>query len=55
MTVEVEIGGRPDARDHRNAERDVGNEVAVHHVEMEPIGVRNRHLAIESGKVCGEQ
>ena len=40
MAVEGLIGTRPQRLDHRRAERDVGDEMPVHHVEMNPVGVR---------------
>jgi hypothetical protein len=43
--------------EHREAERDVGNERAVHHVEVEPVGltpVNHVDVAVEMQKVGSE-
>jgi hypothetical protein len=45
MTVE-HLGRRgPDCLDDGRAERDVGNEVAIHHIKMDPIGAGRIHVA----------
>ncbi len=38
MAVERFVGAVADRADHRRAEGDVGHEVPVHHVEMDPVG-----------------
>ena len=56
MAVEVEIGCGPQRLDHRHAERQVRNEVTVHHIDMEKIDHigNSRNVVGEMRKVRGE-
>jgi hypothetical protein len=54
MHVERLGGERADRRDDPRAERDVGDEMPVHHVEMDPVGaglVDGAHLVAEPGEI----
>ena len=54
MAVERLVAVRAQRRHHRRAESDVGHEMAVHHVEVDPVGARRRdvaHLLAEIGEV----
>jgi hypothetical protein len=57
MHVEDFPGHRPDRRHHRRTESDVGHEMPVHHVDMDPVGARfidRAHLLAEPGEIGGE-
>ena len=43
MAVERLVGPAADRLDHRRPERDVGDEMPVHHVEVDPVGAGRRH------------
>ena len=54
VAVERLVGMRPQRRDHRRAEGDVGHEMPVHHVEVDPVGAGRRdraHLLAEPREV----
>ena len=54
MHVERQLGMRPQRLDHHWADGEVGHEVTVHHVDMNPVGARRRHrldLLAEGGEV----
>ena len=57
MTVEIEIGDGSDAAYDRDAEGDVGHEMTVHHIEMEPFHALfdTEQFSFESRKVGSEQ
>ena len=58
MHVERQCGVRAQALQDRRAEADVRHEMAVHHVEMQPVGARRldrRHLVAQSGEIGGEE
>ena len=40
VAVEVQVGARPQALHHRRADREVRHEVAVHHVDVQQVGLR---------------
>jgi hypothetical protein len=47
----------PEGLDDHRANRNVGHEMAIHHVDMNPIGtglLRVRHLLAQTGKISGE-
>ena len=54
---QVDFGGeRPEPLHHRDAEGDVGHEVPVHHVDVEPVGAgfeRFTRLFLQVGYVGG--
>jgi hypothetical protein len=53
MNVERQVVAFPDGGDDRGADREVRDEVSVHHVEMEPVraGGRDRfHLVVSRPK-----
>jgi hypothetical protein len=57
--VDVERLGRmrPQRLHHRRADRDVGHEMAVHHVDMDPVGApprRSRDLLAQLGEIGGK-
>ena len=57
MNVERFLTGLGYSLEHREAKRDVGNERAVHHVEMKPIGlttINHVDVAVEMQKVGSE-
>ena len=57
MDVERLLRVRPDRFHDIGPDRDVGDEVAVHHVDMDPVGagrVDGAHLLAKSGEVGGE-
>jgi len=43
MHVERSLGVGPDRLDHHRSDGDIGNEVAVHHIDMDEIGARLLH------------
>ncbi len=54
MHVENLPGRRPDRLHDRRAEGDVGHEMPVHHVDMDPVGARlvdGPHLVAEPRKI----
>ena len=57
MDVERLGGVRPKRLHHRRADREVGHEMAVHHVDVDPVGaglVDRAHFLAELGEVGGE-
>ena len=57
MDVERLGGVRADRLHHRRADRDVGDEMPVHHVDMDPVGagrVDRAHFLAELGEIGGE-
>jgi hypothetical protein len=57
--VDVERLGRMRAErfDHRRADRDVGDEMAVHHVDVDPVGpgrVDRADLLAQAGEIGGQ-
>ena len=57
MHVEDLLGVRAHRLDDVGAEGDVGHEMPVHHVEMDPVGagrVHRAHLFAEPGEVRGQ-
>ena len=58
VDVEGQARVRAQAGDDRGAETDVGDEMTVHHVEMEPVGaggLDGADLLGEAGEVGGEE
>ena len=58
MHVERQAGVRPQAFQDRRSEADVGHEVPVHHIEMQPIRARRLdcpHFVAETGEIGGKQ
>jgi hypothetical protein len=58
VNVEKQFGERADGFDHLRAEGNVGHEVTIHDVEMQPIGtgsLRASGPVTEAGVVRGEQ
>jgi hypothetical protein len=54
MTVERLVRERPQRRDDRRPESDVGDEMPVHHVEMNPVRARRgdrAHFFAELGEI----
>ena len=57
MDVERLGGVRPQRLHHRRADGEVGDEMAVHHVDMDPVGaglVDRADLLAEPGEIGGE-
>ena len=57
VDVQRQPGGAADRLDHRRADRDVGDEVPIHHVEVEerrPAALGPRDLLGEAAEVRGE-
>ena len=57
MDVERLGGVRAERLHHRRADREVGHEMAVHHVDVDPVGaglVDRAHFLAEPGEVGGE-
>jgi hypothetical protein len=57
VNVERLGGVRAQGLHHHRADRDVGDEVAVHHVDMDPVGpggVNRAHFLAQAGKIGGE-
>ena len=58
VDVQRTAGHLLDRSHHRRSEGQVGHEVPVHHVQVQPIGpglLDPAHLFSETGKVCGQQ
>ena len=57
VDVERLLRVRPERLHHRRADREVGDEMAVHHVDMDPVGaglVDRAHFLAEPGEIGGE-
>ena len=54
VAVERLVGERPQRRDDRRPESDVGDEMPIHHVEMDPVRARRgdrAHFFAELGEI----
>src|ERR1700736_6468191 len=56
MGVEEQVGVLPQRGDHRWADSQVWDEMAIHHIDVEPIGDRSDHVDClgEISEVSGE-
>jgi hypothetical protein len=56
--VERQAAVRPQAFQDRRSEADIGHEMPIHHIEMQPVGSRRLdrpHFVAESGEVGRQQ
>ena len=57
VRLQRQPGDPPECADHERSDRDVGDEVPVHHVDVDPVGARRFHLGdllAEAREVGGE-
>ena len=57
MHVEAFLRHWPDGLDDRHTERDIGHEMPVHHVDMNPVGaplINPTHFIAQPGEIGGE-
>ncbi|MND80444.1 hypothetical protein D3C80_722160 [compost metagenome] len=57
MRIEESLGARTNCFHHLRTERDVRNEMAIHNIDMNPVGTRFKHgidFLAQARKVCGK-
>ena len=55
VAVERQVGGRVQALHHRQPERQVGDEVRVHHVDVQPVGAVDRVGGVGQAREVGRE